>query len=270
MDGIELSQSTNNFSISGINYSLKSVGGTTENPVQIMASPDIDKTVANVKSFIESYNALLTKVNGEVDEERYSAYTPLTDDQKSEMSEDDIKTWTEKAKSGLLYHDSILQNLVSSVRSNFSTPISGLTGSYTTASSIGITTGYYTEGGKLYLDETKLRTALAADPDAVNKIFGSSGTTSNEKGIAVRLYDTLKTAMDKIVSKAGVTASISGDTKSSIAKQIRTYITDMDNFSDRLDDIEDRYYNQFDAMETALEKLSSQSAWLSQQLGTSS
>jgi len=270
LDGIELSQSTNNFSISGINYSLKSVGGTTENPVQIMASPDIDKTVANVKSFIESYNALLTKVNGEVDEERYSAYTPLTDDQKSEMSEDDIKTWTEKAKSGLLYHDSILQNLVSSVRSNFSTPISGLTGSYTTASSIGITTGYYTEGGKLYLDETKLRTALAADPDAVNKIFGSSGTTSNEKGIAVRLYDTLKTAMDKIVSKAGVTASISGDTKSSIAKQIRTYITDMDNFSDRLDDIEDRYYNQFDAMETALEKLSSQSAWLSQQLGTSS
>ncbi len=270
LDGIELSKSTNNFTVSGINYSLKSVGGTAENPIQIMASPDIDKTVANVKSFVESYNALLAKVNGELDEDRYSDYAPLTDDQKTDMSEDDIKTWTEKAKSGLLRHDSILESMVDGIRSNFANPVSGIAGSYTTASSIGITTGSYTEGGKLYLDETKLRTALAADPDAVNKIFGTSGTNSSQQGIAVRMYDTLKGAMDNIVSKAGITASISGDTKSSLAKQIKDYTTQMSDLSDRLADIEDRYYTQFDAMETALEKLQSQSSWLSQQLGTSS
>jgi len=270
LDGIDLAQATNNFTISGINYSLKSVGGSTDNPIRIMASPDIDKTVENVKSFIASYNAMLAKVNGELSEARYSDYAPLTDDQKTDMQESDITTWTEKAKSGLLRRDSVLQDLVDGVRGNASSPVTGIAGNYTTASSIGITTGLYTESGKLYLDETKLRTSLAADPDAVKKIFASSGTTSSQQGIAVRMYDTLKTAMTNIATKAGVTAAISGDTKSSLARQIREYTTEMSNLSDRLEDIETRYYNQFTAMDTVLDKLASQSAWLSQQFGTSS
>ncbi|MBP2640605.1 MAG: flagellar capping protein [Firmicutes bacterium] len=270
LDGIDLVQATNNFTISGINYSLKSVGGSTENPVRIMAAPDIDKTVENVKSFIESYNAMLAKVNGEISEARYADYSPLTDDQKAEMKEADITAWTEKAKSGLLRHDSIMQELINGARNNVSSPVEGITGNYNTASSIGITTGLYSEGGKLYLDETKLRTALAADPDAVKKIFGSSGTASNQQGIAVRLYNTLKTGMDKIVSQAGVTASVSGDTKSSLAKQITAYTKDMVNLNERLQDIEDRYYDQFTAMDEVLQKLSAQSSWLAQQFGTSS
>ncbi|MBP1763070.1 MAG: flagellar capping protein [Firmicutes bacterium] len=270
LDGIALTQSTNSFTISGVNYSLKAVGGSSANPVKISASADIDKTVENVKNFITSYNAMLAAVNGELSEDRYSDYAPLTDDQKSEMKESDITAWTAKSKSGLLRHDSILQNLIDGVRSNISTPVSGITGSYATASSIGITTGSYSENGKLYLDETKLRTALAADSDAVNKIFGASGMTSSQQGISVRLYNTLKTGMDKIVDQAGITASISGDTKSNLAKQVRTYTTDMSNLNERMQDIEDRYYAQFTAMDTALQKLSSQSSWLAQQFGTSS
>lgn len=270
LDGIDLVQPTNNFTISGINYSLKAVGGSAENPVKIMASPDIDKTVENVKSFIESYNAMLAKVNGEISEARYADYSPLTDEQKAEMEETDIALWTEKAKSGLLRHDSILRELIDGVRNNLSSPVAGITGNYNTASTIGITTGSYTEGGKLYLNETKLRAALAADPDAVNKLFAASGETGSQQGISVRLYNTLKAGMDKIVAQAGTTASVSGDTKSSLTKQINTYTKDLYNLNKRLQDIEDRYYDQFTAMDEVLQKLSSQSSWLAQQFGTGS
>ena len=266
LDNVALTQSTNNFTISGVSYSLKSTSTST---VKVAVSSDIDTTVANVKKFVESYNAMLSKVNTAADETRYKDFLPLSDAQKAEMKEADITAWDLKAKSGMLRNDPTLRSLVDGVRSNVSTPVSGISGSYTTASSIGISTLDYSEGGKLYLDENKLRTALTADPEAVSKLFGATGSTSSAQGIAVRMYDTLKTAMDKIVTEAGITAGVSGDTKSSLAKQINTYTTDMYNLNNRLADIEDRYYKQFDAMEVALTKLQNQSSWLSQQLGTS-
>lgn len=269
LDGAALTQKSNSFTISGVNYTLKAVGGTTASPVNVGVSGDIDKTVANVKSFVESYNAMLAKVNAASDEERYSKYAPLTDEQRAAMTETAATQWDTKAKSGMLHHDSILQQMVNSVRDNVSSPVSGISGSYTSAASIGITTGTYTEGGKLYVDETKLKAALTADPNAVYKLFGSTGDTQSQKGIAVRMYDTLKTAMDSITTEAGVSAGVSDDTKSALAKQINQYTKDMTALNTKLTDIETRYYNQFDAMEVALTKLANQSSWLSQ-VGSSS
>ena len=135
--------------------------------------------------------------------------------------------------------------------------------------SIGITTGSYSEGGKIYLDETKLRAALTADPNAVNKIFATDGAADSQDGITVRMYDTLKTAMDKIVSAGGLSAGVLDDTKSVLAKQIKQYTKDMTALNKRLEDMEDRYYSQFGAMETALTRLASQSSWLANAFGSS-
>ena len=270
LDGVELEQQSNNFTISGVNYKLKKVGGSSTEPVNVAVSADIDKTVTNVKAFVESYNTMLSTVNKALSETRYKDYTPLTTAQRAEMSDSEAELWDKKAKSGMLYNDPILRSLVNGVRDDVASPVSGLTGKYTSAASIGITTNAYTEGGKLYIDETKLREALTADPNAVNKLFGTDGATDSQDGISVRMYDTLKSAMDKIVSEAGVTAGVTDDTKSNLAKKINQYTDDMDELADRLEEIEDRYYNQFSAMETALTKLSSQSSWLSSMLGSSS
>lgn len=262
-DENNLTMSSNSFTISGVTYNLKATG-----TVKATVSSDTDKIVASVKSFVEAYNSMLEKINNKVSETKYSDYLPLTDAEKEELKDTQITAWEEKAKSGLLRHDSILQNLVSSMRSNFSTPVSGLTGKYTSASSLGITTGSYTEGGKLYLDEAKLKAALEDDPDIVNKIFGTDSDSSNGDGIAVRLYDTLKSTMDRIYTVAGATSSVSSDTKSSLAIQINNYTKRMADMNTRLADIEARYYKQFDALETALNRLNNQSSWLLQQFSS--
>lgn len=264
LDGVGLEQTSNTFTIAGVSYTLKAEGTTT-----VGVATDIDQTVENVKAFIKEYNSMLEAVNTEVKETRYKDFLPLTSEQRADMSEDDIKLWEEKAKSGMLRNDSILSNLVSGMRNNFADPVSGVAGKYNSAASIGITTGDYSENGKLYLDEAKLKKALQEDPDAVSQIFGSSGDTTSEDGIANRLYDTLKTAMDKIDAKAGVVRG-SADTQSTMYKELKDYNTRIDTLTDRLADLEDRYYKQFDAMETALNQLNSQATWLQQQMGTSS
>lgn len=262
LDGTELTQSSNSFTISGAKYNLKGIGTTSANVVA-----DTTTTIANVKKFIETYNSTLSKITAELEETKYKDYLPLTEDQKADMKEADITTWETKAKSGTLYRNPILQAAITQMRSDISTPVSGLTGDYKNASSIGISTGTYLEGGKLYLDETKLAAALEKDPEIVNKIFGTTNTGNShvQNGIAVRLYDSLKTASDNIVAEAGATVSTTSDIKSSVAKQILAYTKNMTELNTRLATIEANYYKKFNAMETALAKLNKQSSWLSSQ-----
>lgn len=84
-----------------------------------------------------------------------------------------------------------------------------------------------------------------------------------------KLYDNLKIAVDKIKTEAGVTASATYDTTSNIGKRIDDDNDELDAMNDRLKAAEDRYYKQFDAMETALNKLNQQNTWLMQQFSGS-
>jgi len=257
LDGMNFTQKSNTFTISGVTYNLKAVG-----TANLVVAPDNEKAISAVKDFINQYNTLLQAINTELKEPKYSSYTPLTDEQKAEMTDKQIEKWEELARSGMLRNDSILQNLVYKLRSDISTPISGLNGKYTSLSAIGITTGDYTEGGKLYLDENKLKSALEEDPDIVYKLFATSGEDWNSSGVAVRLYDDLKGALDSIRETAGTNSGIDTDTESTLAKQIIDYNKRLDDLQNRLDDLEERYYRQFDALEVAISRLNQQSSWL--------
>jgi flagellar hook-associated protein 2 len=158
------------------------------------------------------------------------------------------------------------------MRTSISQPVSGVTGDYKSAASIGITTGEgwesYQEGGKLYLDESKLREALAADPDALKTVFGTTGTTTAKQGIAVRLKAVMDAGKTSISDEAGLAGS---DVSTGfLGERISEYSQQIYDLTLKMNDEETRYYNQFSAMESALQKLSAQSSWLSQQTGQSS
>lgn len=276
LDGVDLTQSSNTFTVSGVTYNLKSVSLTNPDtgaliPTSINVKADIEKTIDAVQSFVDMYNSFIAIVNKEIKEDRYRDYLPLTSEQKSAMKDSEITAWENKARSGILRNDTILASALTTMRRNISTPISGLTGKYTSASSIGVKTGSYIDsdgnltseygnGGKLYLDEDDLRVALEEDPDIVYKIFGN---TENTTGVAGRLNDQLNTVMKQLQTEAGYPNTT--DTTSSLAKRLQSYDKQISSMSDQLEMMENRYYRQFDAMEAALAQLNQQSSWLSQQ-----
>ena len=269
----------NTFSMSGVTYNLKGVGTTN---VEVVS--DVDKAVETAKAFVEKYNSVLADILAKYKETRpkqssnttggFDYYLPLTDEQRAAMSDTQITAWETKAKTGMLSRSPILGTILDNMRSSISAPISGLTAGeyYTSAASIGIATASgwesYKEGGKLYLDESKLREALTAEPDVMNKIFGHTGTTTATKGIAVRLKAVMDDGKTSIADEAGIAGSdVSTDF---LSERISEYSTQIYNLTLKMNDEEDRYYNQFSAMESALQKLSAQSSWLSQQTGQSS
>ena len=90
---------------------------------------------------------------------------------------------------------------------------------------------------------------------------------SSKKGIMSKLYDKLVIGTSKLVDKAGSAASFFDN--SVLGKELSSINAEITDKNSRLADIEERYYAQFTAMETALQKMNQQSTWLSQQLGSS-
>ena len=184
-----------------------------------------------------------------------SNYKPLTEAQKSEMKDDQIEKWEEKAKAGMLYHDQTLGKVIDEMRSAMSSKIEGVAGKYDSIFSIGIsTTGLK---GQLTLDEDKLRAALGDDPDAVYTVFAKLDANdyndSAKSGVAQRLGDVLSAANKSIKSVSGTDNSTNDD--SDLSKLMRELQTKMSNFKAMMSAFENKLYKKYDAMETVLSSL---------------
>lgn len=259
VNGMTIEQSSNTYNVAGYKLEItKAIDAGSS--INITSSSDVDKTIDKVKEFIDTYNGLIKDLNTKTSEKRNVDYSPLTDAQKAEMTDAEITKWEEKAKAGLLKGDSNINSALSSMRTALS-QYGGKTGD--TLASLGITTSKtYTDNGKLEIDEDKLRKALEKDPDAVTRIF-TGDTSTGEEGIVSKLRTAAQNAVKNIEVSAGKATSTS-EKSYSLGRTISDLTSKIDDWKDRLKDIEERYWKQFSAMETAIQKANSQSSIFSQ------
>ena len=291
-DKNKITQSNNNFTMFGVNYQLQSVGKTTLN-----VESNVDGIMDKVKEFVTEYNTLIDSLNSLIKEKNYRDYTPLTSEEKEAMTEKEIELWEAKAKSGLLRGDESINRMLQSMRSGLYENVTGVSG-FSHITQIGITTGNYQSGGKLEINEDKLRAAINDNPDGVidllfnkadKKVQDGEDEKSTatrvraESGLVERIFDDMISGMKDIVRKSGTgkEADLFRSVQSNmlidfVTKQSSISVLDKDLTSigsritreeQLLTSRETRYWNQFTAMEKALQKMNSQSSWLSSQLG---
>lgn len=280
IDGKSYDNDTNKLTVAGVTYTfLETTKDVVGKKATISVSQDTDKIVDYVKSFVEDYNKLLDSLNEKLSEQKYSDYKPLSKRQEDEMTEKQIEKWNEKAKSGILYHNSEIQALVSAMREAIYTKVDAVDSQYNTMSSIGITTT--NTKGHLALDTDKLKKALADDPDCVYQLFASdqdstyiAGSTNKNKittaqskldyantGVANRLYNVMTNHMSKISDIAGTSKET--DDQSYLGKLITNMQTKMSSFKTQMTAYENKLYKRYDAMEVALARLNMQLGYLS-------
>ncbi|WP_134703680.1 flagellar filament capping protein FliD [Ammoniphilus sp. YIM 78166] len=271
LNGLETQRSSNDFTIDGISYTLLK---ETTDPITITSQQDTSSIFDKIKAFVNRYNEVIADIHSRLEEKTFREFQPLTDEQKKEMKEDEVKKWEEKAKSGLLRSESsILGSITSSMRRSLSEPVHALSG-MKMLSEIGINTSKnFREHGKLEIDESKLREAIANNPDQVIDLFtikveGSDGKIdSSQSGLAQRLYDNLNLAIDQIGKKAGfANAKINVD-NSTIGQEVSRLNNRLFGLEDRLKRKENNYFKQFAALEKAIGQMSAQSNWLMSQMG---
>lgn len=257
IDGRKYTSSTSKISVGNVTYTLASKGATT-----VTITQDTDKIVENVKKFVEDYNKMIDELNDKYYEEKYSDYGVLTQTQEKGMTKEQIDKWNEKAKSGLLNHNSTIGKIISEMREAIYTPVEGATGKYTTMMSIGISSS--TDRGHLTLDEDKLKKALAAEPDCVREIFNANGdytdkngkvqTDYDKQGVVGRISDSLYKNLKTMKSYAGTSTETADG--SSLGDLIRELQTKMSNFKTMMKSYENMLYKKYDAMELAIQRMS--------------
>ncbi|WP_235848341.1 flagellar filament capping protein FliD [Litchfieldia alkalitelluris] len=267
INGIVTSRPSNTFEMSGVTFTLKNLFSyTAETAVQITVSNDTNQVFENIKGFVDKYNELISKISGKISEEKYRDFNPLTDEERESLSDKQQEQWEEKAKSGLLRRDSTLSSLLSSMRNDLYSPVNNaeVSSALSQLASIGITTtSNYMEGGKLQIDEAKLKKAIAEDPTSVEKLFNATGTGSSEMGVMQRLTDTVNASMEKLREKAG--NAFSTNQQFAIGRNLLNVDSQINKFERRMIQVEDRYWKQFTAMEKALQRSNDQYNYLMQQ-----
>jgi len=247
----------NKVTVNGVLITAQSLSDGVTSKIAI--ETDTQNAVDNIKAFVADYNALITALNSKITEEKYRDFTPLTDEQKKEMKEADINTWTEKAKSGLLKNDDMIKGVLASMRSVITDQLGAL-------SSYGITTGSYFENGKLVIDEVKLKKAIENNPQGIRDLL-QGPTSAPDTGVFDILSKKVDSTLDLLNKKVG-TNRYSADLTSTfkeesiMGRKLKEYNTRISSMLTMLNNAETRYYKQFSAMETAMNKLQSQSSSL--------
>lgn len=242
-----------------------SVEGVEEITVETKKDTSSIKDV--VKSFVDDYNALLSDLYKEVNTSRPkksgSYYDPLTEEQEAEMETDEIEKWNEEAKKGLLYHDSYIQNFISSIRTAMTASVDGFS-----LSDMGITvSSTLSDKGKLIIDEDKLESSIESYGDQVTKFF-----TDNEKGLAAKVNGAVDKATAKTTTDAngrkttGYLTLLVGheNTNSEKESMIHNEISSLQKMIDKLEDKYEsemeRHWKKFTALETYISRMQSQSS----------
>ncbi|MBN1067056.1 flagellar cap protein FliD [Clostridium botulinum] len=271
-------ENTNTITIDDITFTI-----TDEIPpegIKITGKNDVTETKDKLISFINDYNTFMEKLNTLTGTKHDKAYDPLTEDQKKEMSESEIKLWNERVEKGQLYKDSNLTRIANSLKSTMRTVMDG-TG--LNLEKIGIKPVQDYSGklnGTFTIDEDKLTTALEDDIEGVMNLFignpaDGDKTTSeytSKTGILHQLNETLrkefKTSSSSLSQKAGM-EGMSTFGNNELTKSMSDYekkIKDMEkDFSRR----EQALYSKYATLETMMNKLNSQQSNLMSQLGMS-
>ncbi|MBR3788714.1 MAG: flagellar filament capping protein FliD [Clostridia bacterium] len=274
INGNEFSRTSNNFTIDGVTLQLTDVSAAKYDgsgnvigyeETKITTERDTESILETIKSFVEDYNKMLDKLNGYIYEEpNYRKYAPLTDAQRDEMTESQIEKWEEKSKQGLLYGDSTIRNFLQQMRGALYTKS---TTSSVALYNIGIeTSSNKDDRGKLVIDEEALKKALETNADEVEKLFvGENGLAEKLTNIMDRTAKVSAADPGELVRIAGAKESKATQTQSTLYNELKRIDDRISILNTRYNKEKDRYWKQFNAMETIISNYSSQSAYLGQQ-----
>ncbi len=286
INGATVERANNTFSYNGMDITLNKTTGTyvtdangnfienadgtmqssgIEDKVSVNTKKDTSKIVENLKAFVDDYNKLIEKLNKYTHEDAsYKDYAPLTSAQKKEMSEKEIELWEEKSKEGLLRNDSEISSFLSDMR----TTLYSKGGSSIMLSHIGIdTSSQWSDYGKLSIDEDKLKSALETNAEDIKDLFtGENGIATKLNNICQETASTSSASPGSLVKIAGIKGRPS-ENDNDIKDQLDAIADKLENLSRIYESRRERYWAQFNAMETALANMNSQSDTLASYLG---
>lgn len=267
----EIQSTSNSYTIDGTTVTFNADVELNKD-VNFSTVRDTSAAKTQIMAFVEEYNKAIEEINGYTTQKPthlqtgQKRYSPLTDEEKAEMTDKQIEQWEEKAKQGLLYSDSTIRDVMSKLRTAIYSGIETKTGENYSLMNMGITTSTnWSDNGKLIIDEDKLNQALEQNFDKVTELFNSENSPLKEFDTQLtRAVKATGAREDKglLVQLAGLSTgtSVTDNRLYDEMKRLTEYVTQLES---RYQDEQTRYWNRFTFMEQQLSALNSQQSYIS-------
>lgn len=268
LNNAEFISTDNTFEINGLTITCNAE--TNGEEVTLTTQNDTSGIYDMIKNFITEYSSLINEMDKLYNADAAKGYEPLTDEEKDAMSEKEVEKWEEKIKDSLLRRDSTLNTVSSAFREIMA---SGFTvgGKTMYLSDFGIETlGYFEAEDNernayhIFGDEddsavssktNELKAMISADPDKVMDFFSQ---------LTKKLYE--KTT-DLMASVKDYSSAFTVYEDKKMKSDYDEYTKKIAELETKLTSYEDKWYQKFSAMETALAKMQSNASAITGLLG---
>ena len=202
LNGITYTSSLNTYSINGLSITaMQATGDGDTNAITVTTATDTQAIYDKIKSFLTQYNSLINEMTSLYNADTAKGYEPLTDDEKSAMSDSEVEKWEEKIKSSLLRRDDSLESVMNLMTNAMSQPVT-IDGKKYYLSSFGIKTlGFLNapenQQNAYHIDGDEDDTATSGNEDKLMAMINSDPDTvvSFMQQLTTNLYDAIGTKM---------------------------------------------------------------------------
>ena len=267
LNDAEFESSNNVFAINGLTFTA--LAETTEE-FTVTTQNDTDGIYDTIKNFLKEYNSIINEMDKLYNADPAKGYEPLTDDEKDELSDKEVEKWEEKIKASILRRDENVSSVASGLKSVMSAGVE-VNGRMMYLSDFGINTLSYfiaadNEKNAYHIDgdpddsntsgnADKLKGMIASDPETVSKFFTN---------LSQNLYKKMQELSSRIDGYRSYN-SFYYDKK--MKEDYDDYTSKIADLEEKLTAYEDKWYDKFSAMETALSKIQSSESALTGLLG---
>lgn len=268
---IELNNATftsaaNNFTINGMTITALTESSDT---ITLTTANDYDGIYDTIKKFIKGYNELINEMDKLYNADSSKGYEPLTSDEKKEMSDSEIEDWEKKIKDSLLRRDSTLSDVSSAMEEVMGAGYT-IGGKTYYLSSFGINTlGYFTaadnEKHAYHIDGDKDDSSASGNTDILKTMITNEPKTVID--FFQQLNNSLYTKLTEKMSANSMRSIYKAYNDKQMKQEYDDYTSDIAEQEEKLTALQDKWYEKFSAMETALAKLSSKTSAIAGLLG---
>ncbi len=259
---------SNVFEINGLTLTVSKETAEGES-VMITTEDDTSGIYDMIKNFLKEYNSIINEMDKLYNAPTAKSYQPLTDEEKDAMTDTEVEKWEAKIKDSVLRRDSTLNTVSGALKDIMSSSID-INGKKLNLSSFGIETlSYFTapeneknayhiagdaDDSSTMSQADVLKGMIASDPSTVSTFFTE---------LSRNLSDKLKGLM----SATDYSSSFTLYDDKRMKDEYASYTEKIKKQEEKVTAMENKYYKQFSAMETALAKLQSSQSAISGLLG---
>lgn len=268
LNDAEFTSSSNVFNINGL--TIKATGTTAAGEsLTISTDTDTQGLYDKIKDFLTEYNSIINELTSLYNADSAKGYEPLTDDEKSAMSDSEVEKWETKIKDSILRNDSTISGVMNAMTTAMMSSYT-VNGKTYSLANFGIHTLGYLNAAKneqyaYHIDGDEDDSNTSGNADKLLDMI-----TNNPEDIEAfmkQLTSGLYTALDNKMKSTSLSSAYTIYNDKQMTKDYSSYTTQIKQWEQKIEDLETRYYKQFSNMETQLAKMQNSTSSLSSLFG---